>query len=289
MTKRLIAIFAFLASFFAVTAFAQTAVPLPINRFTDLAHTVAPYERARIETELAEYLDATGAKFAILTVPSLVDEDVSAFSERVFEAWKLDSNGPDAGVLMVVVNDRLEQGMPGMVNIRVGKGLTGSLPSAVTNKIVAEKVVPLLRKKRFSEAYSAGIGEVRKAVSAGIPKLASEPPAKSFGVSGKTVELIFLAILVFLVSSALSPIIGALAAAASVFSLVYVGFDSSLAAAFGISIIPGAYLIAKIIRSALMQEPSGIGEYFRFFNSPFSFPEPDSSRRGGNSRHGRGG
>lgn len=286
MGRRLISLLVFLSAFFAVTAYAETPVPPLEHRFTDAASTVAPHERARIEALLEEFEKSTGGQIAILTVPTLGDEDIFPYSQRVFETWKLGRKGADDGILIVVVKDRLDRGLGKSVRIHTGRGYEGSVPDAVATRIVVEGMKPLMKSGDYAGAFSLGTQRLRTAVVEGsggtasrsAPAASAKAPRERPEDLGRTVAEIVISLFAFGLAAVFSPLAAGIVAALCTFLLLPAELSAGVLAALTVLAFFVGYVVALPIRFAIGAEPSGGG-----FDGFGPFGSSGSGRSSGSS------
>ena len=143
-----------LASLAAALPVLALEVPYLAGRVNDLADTLSPAARERIEKTLVELEAKTGAQLVVLTIPSLEGEAIEAFSVRVAQTWKLGRKGVDDGVLFLIAkNDR-------QMRIEVGYGLEARLTDALTRQILDEQVRPRFRSGDFDGGVEAGVDAI---------------------------------------------------------------------------------------------------------------------------------
>jgi uncharacterized protein len=111
-----------------------------------------------LETQLAQFQQATGHEVAVLAIPTLDGEDIEGFSIRVAENWKIGKKGFDNGVILVVaIKDR-------KLRLEVGYGLEGVLPDAIAKQIISDYIVPRFRSQDYAGGIIAGIDAVLKVI-----------------------------------------------------------------------------------------------------------------------------
>jgi len=132
-------------------ATAQLAVPDAGHRVTDLAQVLDVSETEALARQLESLEVNTHAQVSILIVPTLQQEPVEAFAQRVFNSWGLGRAGINDGVLMVLsVQDR-------RVRIHVGRGLEGALPESFVVRVIKEQMGPAFREKQYANGFARGI------------------------------------------------------------------------------------------------------------------------------------
>jgi uncharacterized protein len=158
----------------SVAAIGRALEPPPLEgRVNDLAGLLDDAARERIEQQLAQLEQDTGAQVAVLTVPSLEGGSLEDLSLRVVEAWRLGREGVDDGALLVVaVGER-------QLRLEVGYGLEGVLPDAIARRIVDGVIVPRLQQGDFAGGIEAGLASVAARIRGESDPAALPPPAPS--------------------------------------------------------------------------------------------------------------
>jgi uncharacterized protein len=94
----------------------------------------------------------------VLVVPTTAPEEIEQYAIRVVEAWKLGRKTIDDGALLIVAkNDHT-------LRIENGYGLEGVLTDAMSNRIIEDTMLPLLRQGQYFAAISAGVDQMIKLV-----------------------------------------------------------------------------------------------------------------------------
>lgn len=129
---------------------AQTEFPKPVGFVNDFAGVIAPEIERRIETVCREVKTKTGSEIAVATIETTGDEDYNEYANKLFEAWKIGSQGKDNGVLLLqVTKDR-------KFRIEVGYGLEGIIPDGLAGEIRDRYVFPFFKKGQYGEGLLAG-------------------------------------------------------------------------------------------------------------------------------------
>lgn len=147
--KQLIILFS-VALFLSANLFALE-VPTLKGRVNDYANII----NSSTENELNSYLESlentTGIQMVVLTIPSLKGEDISSFSVKTAEKWKIGQNGKDNGALLIVAyNDR-------EVRIEVGYGLENKLTDTKCGLIIRNVIIPEFKNGNYSAGILKGI------------------------------------------------------------------------------------------------------------------------------------
>jgi uncharacterized protein len=143
-----------------LSATAQALQPIPRLevRVTDVTGTLTAAQQAELEQKLADFESRKGAQIAVLLVPTTQPEEIEQYSIRVVEAWKLGRKTTSDGALLIVAkNDHT-------LRIENGYGLEGVLTDAMSNRIIEDTMVPLLRQGQYFAAISAGVDQMMKLV-----------------------------------------------------------------------------------------------------------------------------
>jgi uncharacterized protein len=177
------------------TAAAQSLQPIPKleTRVTDLTGTLTAGQQAELEQRLRDFESRKGAQIAVLLVPTTHPEEIEQYSIRVVEAWKLGRNKLDDGALLILAkNDH-------SLRIENGYGLEGVLTDAMSNRIIEDTMVPLLRQDQYFAAISAGVEQMMKLIDG-----EALPPPDRTWQHQRPVHWNFLPVLffVFLIGSA---------------------------------------------------------------------------------------
>jgi uncharacterized protein len=177
------------------TAAAQSLQPIPKleTRVTDLTGTLTAGQQAELEQRLRDFESRKGAQIAVLLVPTTHPEEIEQYSIRVVEAWKLGRNKLDDGALLILAkNDH-------SLRIENAYGLEGVLTDAMSNRIIEDTMVPLLRQDQYFAAISAGVEQMMKLIDG-----EALPPPDRTWQHQRPVHWNFLPVLffVFLIGSA---------------------------------------------------------------------------------------
>src|SRR6201985_2724929 len=85
----------------------QQPVPRITSRVIDQTGTLTAEQQATLEDKLAAFQARKGSQIAVLVVATTEPEEISQYSIRVVDQWKLGRKGADDGVLLLVAkNDR---------------------------------------------------------------------------------------------------------------------------------------------------------------------------------------
>ena len=143
---------------FALTVWAQVAVPELSRRVTDLTATLSAEQVAALESRLAAFESQKGSQISVLLVPTTQPEDIAAFAIRVAEQWRVGREKIDDGVILIVAkNDRT-------LRLEVGYGLEGVIPDAIAKRVIAETITPYFKSGDFYGGIEAGVQQLMRLI-----------------------------------------------------------------------------------------------------------------------------
>jgi len=150
--------FGLLLGLFALSAWAQVAVPELTRRVTDLTATLSTEQAATLEQQLAAFEAEKGSQIAVLMVSTLQGEDIAQFGIRVAEQWKIGRERFDDGVILIVAKDDRK------LRLEVGYGLEGAIPDAIAKRVIAETITPYFRQGDFYRGIEAGVQQLMRLI-----------------------------------------------------------------------------------------------------------------------------
>jgi uncharacterized protein len=165
-------------------------VPALRAHVNDTAGLLSADERDRLERELSDYEQRTSRQFALLTIDSLGGEDLTDFSMRVVETWKLGKKGKDNGLLLLVVEHDQK------LRIEVGYGLEGTVTDAFSSRVIHDILAPALRADAVGTGLERAFGALEAQASREDQPTNSAPPARSHLVAWLVLSLFLLPVLI---------------------------------------------------------------------------------------------
>ena len=146
----------------AALAAAQPALALeipsrPEGRLSDYASVLDAASREALEERLARFERETTTQIAVAIFPSLEDEDLQDFTNRLFEHWRLGQEGKNNGVLLAIFMKERR------TRIEVGYGLEGALTDALSARILRDRLSPAFREGRYREGIEQSIEGIEQA------------------------------------------------------------------------------------------------------------------------------
>lgn len=137
----------------AGAAFAQQKAVPPQGGFMihDEANVLSANDKAMLEYIVKAEEDSTSNQIAVLIIQSLEGDDIDAYSNRVFNEWKLGQTKRDNGVLFLISIDDKQ------MRIEPGRGLEGVLTDARSSQINRNQVAPYFRRGEYGEGVKAAV------------------------------------------------------------------------------------------------------------------------------------
>lgn len=162
-------------------------VPPLKGRVNDYASMLSAATVDQMERSLKQFELDQSTQIVVLTIPSLENDSLEAFSIKVAEAWKIGQKGLDNGAILLVARNERK------VRIEVGYGLEGSLTDLTSGRIIRGVIVPHFKKGDFDGGIMAGVNTMMGAVRGEFS--AEDVPQNSSG-KGDTEGFWFMLIMV---------------------------------------------------------------------------------------------
>lgn len=138
----------------AGAALSALEVPALQGRVNDYADMISASTEAEITSKLEALEASDSTQVAVLTIPSLEDEDLEGFSIKVADAWKIGTQENDNGVILLVSKEDRA------VRLEVGYGLEGKLTDLMAGRIVDRVIVPNFKAGRYDQGFSEAVDAV---------------------------------------------------------------------------------------------------------------------------------
>jgi len=183
-------------------AFAQVPVPPLTARVMDQTGTLTATQRQALDDKLAAFERERGSQVVVLMVPTTQPEDITDFTQRLGDAWKIGRRDVGDGVLLVVAKDDRR------MRIATAKAVEGALPDLLARRIIDQAIAPQFRQGDYAAGLNAGADMILAALRGENLPL----PEQQGGLSdeeGMWVDLlVFLGIAVPLIGAVLRRILG---------------------------------------------------------------------------------
>ena len=230
---------------------AQDLQPIPTltAHVMDKTGTLDAAQLQALEAKLTAFEQSRGSQIVILMVASTLPEDITDYTQRVGDSWKIGRQDIGDGLLLVVAkNDR-------KVRIATTKTLEGALPDLATQQIINNAMTPRFKQGDFAGGLSAATDLIMARISGeNLPAPDAKPRNTSRkGIAGFqwTDLAVFLFFAVPIGARVLGGIIGrkagAVATGGAVGVLAWI-FTSSLLLAGGAAVVGVIFaLIASVV------------------------------------------
>ena len=125
----------------------------------DTSGTLDAAQTQALEAKLAAFEKARGAQIVVLMVPATLPEDITDYTQRVGDAWKIGRKDIGDGLLLVVAkNDRT-------IRIATSKALEGALPDLAARQIIANAITPRFKQGDFAGGLDAAADQIMARIS----------------------------------------------------------------------------------------------------------------------------
>jgi uncharacterized protein len=132
-------------------------IPAPSGyRVNDFAGALNPDTKERLESKLRTFEKETTTQIVLAIFPSLEDESLDDFVNRMFIAWKIGKKNNNNGVLLAIFTNERK------VRIEVGYGLEGALTDAVSSRIIRKELVPEFKAGNYDAGVERTVDAITK-------------------------------------------------------------------------------------------------------------------------------
>jgi len=144
--------------------------PKPESYVSDFAQVIDSAGKSQIEAYAANVEQATGARMAFVTIPSLEGEPIEDVAGDIFRGWRTGEAGKENEVLLLfsIAEHRFR--------LEEGRSLAAILPGRLSDGVLRE-MSPALRKDDMGDAVAAAAQTVGAAIAAAKhAHLTARPP-----------------------------------------------------------------------------------------------------------------
>jgi uncharacterized protein len=158
-----------------VPAYAQPlqAIPTLTSRVIDQTATLSAGQQGALEAKLQAFEQSQGTQIVVLMVRTTAPEDITDYTQRVGEAWKIGRKEVGDGLLLVIAKDDRT------LRIAPAKALEGAVPDLAARQVIDRVIVPRLREGDFAGGISAGLDQLMARISGEALPTAQEGGSKS--------------------------------------------------------------------------------------------------------------
>jgi uncharacterized protein len=137
------------------------SVAPPTRWVTDDAGAMSPAARTALDEKLEAYQRDTGHQVVVYIGRTTQGEPIEDWAARTFAQWKIGRQGLDDGVaLFVFTQDR-------SARIEVGYGLEGTLPDALSARILRSTLLPQMATGNVDAAISGTVDAITRTLGGG--------------------------------------------------------------------------------------------------------------------------
>ena len=187
--------------------------PQPVGYVNDFAAVIDAGSAAKIEDLMERLRTATGAEVAVVTLPSIGEQDPAEVALAIGRKWKVGAKAEigdprrNAGIVMLLVPRQNGRPGTGHIRIEVGQGLEGIIPDAAAGRIRREVMGPDLEREAYGPALLKGVqtlaGEIARGYGVSDSALTAYRPPDRPGSGARTISNL-LPILLFILFIAIS-------------------------------------------------------------------------------------
>jgi uncharacterized protein len=135
------------------------AVPALTAHVMDVTGTLDAAQKQALETKLAAFEAGRGTQIVVLMVPTTQPEDITGYTQRVGDSWKIGRKGVGDGLLLVVAkNDH-------KVRIAPAKALEGAIPDLAARQIIDRAITPRFKQGDFAGGLDAAADQLMARIS----------------------------------------------------------------------------------------------------------------------------
>jgi len=140
-------------------ALSAPAFPTPQGAVSDYAGVIPSEYRTRMENLSREVLQKTGTSVVVAVQPTLGEEDLNDYTNRLYSAWGIGKKGQDKGVLIfLAVKER-------KLRIETGYGVEGILPDGLVGEIMDRYMLPHLGQGDYGLGLYNGVYAVSSVIA----------------------------------------------------------------------------------------------------------------------------
>ena len=143
----------FLLFLFLIPLSSALETPKPLGYVNDYADIISTEWNLKITNLISEIEKNTTVEIAIVTIPSLENEDIFSFTLNLAREWGVGKKNNNGLVFLTALKDRKNR-------FEVGRGLEGTLPDILTDDLRIEFITPYFRAERYGEGIYLMLQEV---------------------------------------------------------------------------------------------------------------------------------
>ncbi|MCX7816830.1 MAG: TPM domain-containing protein [Syntrophales bacterium] len=125
--------------------------PKPRGAVNDFAGIIPADVEAKMELLAREVWYKTGTAIVVATVPTIGDEEINDYVNKLYSTWGIGKKGEDKGILIFVTLKERK------LRIETGYGVEGILPDGMVGEIRDKYMIPYLRKGDYGTGLWNGM------------------------------------------------------------------------------------------------------------------------------------
>jgi uncharacterized protein len=142
-----------------IFAFGLDFPPPPKQHVNDYAGALSTADIQEIDDLLSGHEKETSNQIVIAIFPTLDDESLEDFTNRLFEKWGIGQKANNNGVLLAIFMKEQR------VRIEVGYGLESKLTDALSSRIIRNEIAPAFRERQYGAGIRAAVLAIEKAIA----------------------------------------------------------------------------------------------------------------------------
>lgn len=132
----------------------EQPVPQLTARVIDQTGTLSEAQRSALEAKLATFEREVGSQLVIVMVASTKPEDITDYTQRLGDVWKIGRRDVGDGLLIVVAKDDRR------VRIAPTKTLEGAIPDIVAKQVIDSAITPAFRAGDFAGGLNQAVDQL---------------------------------------------------------------------------------------------------------------------------------
>lgn len=135
----------------STSVFAYVSPGNPTGHVNDFATILKPETISSLETTLSNFGRETSHEISVVTVPTLGDETIETYAEKLFQEWGIGKEKEDNGLLLLIAPTER------VTRIEVGYGLEGAVTDIESGRIIREILTPAFKAGDFDGGITQAV------------------------------------------------------------------------------------------------------------------------------------
>ncbi|MBC7396969.1 MAG: TPM domain-containing protein [Bdellovibrionales bacterium] len=135
--------------------------PPPVDYVYDEPSVLSGAAHKEVFQALSNEDRQTGNQVLVAIFKSLDSEDLTDYTNRLYQSWKIGEKQKSNGVLMSIFMKERK------VRIEVGYGLEGELTDAKSNQIIGNILAPAFKQKSYDDGVKSAVSAILTTIHAG--------------------------------------------------------------------------------------------------------------------------